>query len=197
LDLIRHKRILAMLQEWGLSGQQAAAPLPSVAILDPKMFMYMVEMFWCSTTVVQQYLAMGRYQVSEPAAAMAVEQRAAYRELLRITQTGALMLLEAAHNLLECEPQLAANASEAAVACALCTMVQSTGVTTTSSSNSSATAEQPHGSNRAEMHVAAADDTGGAAAGSRDTNTGSSSSSSSIHAGVTDFELAQVVRLVS
>jgi hypothetical protein len=203
LDLIRHKRLLAMLQEWGLSGQQAAAPLPEVLaeagtpIIDSEIFKHIAERFRCSTTVVQQYLGMGRYQVSEPAAAMQVEQRAAYRQLLHITQTGSLMLLEAAHSLLECEPQLAADASGAAVACTLSVLLRSTGVNTCSSS-STATLEEAHDSDRTEMS-AAADGAGGAhgaASGSISSTTGSGSSSS-IHVEVTDFEVAQVVKLVS
>jgi hypothetical protein len=196
LDSVRHKHLLAMLQEWGLSDQQAAAPLPqalaaaSRLIVVPRIFTRLAEKLWCSTTVVQQYLAMGRYQAPEPvAAAMSDEQRAAYRELLRITQTGALMLLEAAYNLLECEPQMAADVSGAGTACMLCALLRLTTAVTTPpscSSSNSATAEEVHEGGRAEIAVAAAD---GVAAGS--------SSSSSIDQEVTDVGVPQVVRLVS
>jgi hypothetical protein len=84
LDSVRHKHLLAMLQEWGLSDQQAAAPLPEALVaasrllVVPRIFTRLAEKLWCSTSVVQQYLAMGRYQAPEPvAAAMSDEQRTA------------------------------------------------------------------------------------------------------------------------
>jgi hypothetical protein len=144
---------------------------------------------------------MGRYQVSEPAAAMPDEQRAAYRELLRTAQAGALMLLEAAYNLLECVPQLAADAAGAATACTLCTLVQTTRAVTNSSSSSSATAGEAHDGDRADMGLPAAEGADGAAAGSSNSDSGSSSSSSSrdrsVNVEVTDLEVAQVVKMVS
>jgi hypothetical protein len=199
LDSARHRRLLAMLQEWGLSEQQAAAPLPqalalkSMPIVHRNRFKHITEQFRISTTVVQGYLAMGRHQAPEPeAAALSDAQRAAYRELLRITQLGALMLLEAAHNLFVCAPQLAADASEGAVACTLCMLLQTTAVANYWCS-SSASAGEVHASGDALMGVAAASGAdGGVVRGSSNSGT-----STSIHMEVINVEVAQVVKSVS
>jgi hypothetical protein len=143
LDVSRHRNLLQMLQELGLSDPQAAvAPWPAAvaAAVRPscrtELFTENVLHFRSSSTVMLQYLQdpSAEHMVAWLGTVAQWEQAndvdndelfAKYSEALRIAQPGVLMLLEAAHNLHRVDAAFAASAADAALPCTLSMMLRS------------------------------------------------------------------------
>jgi hypothetical protein len=152
LDVSRHRYLLEMLQEFGLSNPQAAVAPWSEAVAEAvmptcytKLFTTSVQQFRCSSTVMQQYLSnpapehmvgwLGTVEQWEQASDPQFKEHfARYSEVLRAAQPGALMLLEAAHNLHQIDTEFAASAAAAALACTLSVMLRSATMRDSSSS---------------------------------------------------------------
>jgi hypothetical protein len=143
LDTARHRYLLEMLHEYGLSEQQAAvAPFSKVvavtimAIVNPSTLERLVQMFRASSTMVQQHLTMSSLrQQGQDAHALehsdssdVEDQEADYHELLVMAQPAALMFLEAAYNWFQVDAQRTSQAAYAALACTLSMMVRSSAV---------------------------------------------------------------------